>query len=367
MKLLPHAMIPNNLVGLCRKKHTTMRQTTLRTLLKTESGCDPVLPEGTYTHNKSEQLIQLNGGGDIYHFGFDDELKLGSLNFGAIGVDEGIELTKDEYEMLLGRLRNTADPCRQIFIATNPGNPGHFLHDRFYKNKHRSRRVINTTSLDNFFLPKDYIESLQTLEGTAFDRFVMGKWVTYEGAVYPQFTQDHVVEYKGKVHEAIICIDWGFTNPFAAIVFVRMGADTIYAIEEVYQTGLTEEQTKSIVLGLMQRYPVYYVVADPSEPKAIEAFRQAGIPIGGADNDVMGGIRAVQNRLASGTLLINPSCTALIREIQSYSWQDGKDQPVKILDHAIDALRYGVLYWQSAMSEQALVPDVIHEPYGEDF
>jgi len=367
MKLLPHAMIPNNLVGLCRKKHTTMRQTTLRTLLQSESGLPPVLPPDTFTHNKSDQVIKLNGGGDIYHFGFDDELKLGSLNFGAIAVDEGIELKREEYEMLLGRLRNTADPCRQIFIATNPGSPGHFLHDRFYKTKHKNRRVINTTSLDNFFLPKDYIESLETLSGTAYDRFVLGKWVAYEGAVYPQFATEHIVHNKGKIHEALVCIDWGFTNPFCALVFTRIGVDTIHVAEEIYQPGLTQDQSKKIILDIMARYPVYFVTADPSEPASIEAFRRAGIPIQGADNDVIAGIRAVQDRFASGTLLVAPSCTALIRELQSYCWQDGKDQPVKVLDHAVDALRYGVLAWENRMSAGAIVPDVIHEPYGEDF
>jgi len=367
-KLLTHAIIPGNFVGLCRKKHTTLRQTTLRTLLKPEGNLPPVLPEGTYTHNRSEQVIHLHGGGDIYHFGFDEETRLGSLNFGACFVDEAIELDREEYEMLLGRIRNVADPNRQLFMATNPGSPGHFLYRRFALGGRpkRGRRVIHTTSLDNVYLPKDYLKSLKTLSGTAYDRYVLGKWVAYEGAVYPMFSaRQHVRAYKGPWDEAILSVDWGFTHPFVLLVMVRIAADTIYVAEEIVERGLTSGRMTRYASGMLDRYPVYGVACDPSEPAMIAAYQEAGVPADRADNDVMMGIRAVQERLVGGKLLISPNCPNLIKGLQTYQWKKDLDEPVKVADDEVDALRYGVTWWDAHMAVAANVEDAILEPVEE--
>ena len=366
-KLLTHAIIPGNLVGLCRKKHTTLRQSTLRTLLKPEANLPPVLPEGTYTHNKSEQLIHIHGGGDIYHFGFDEEKRLGSLNLGACFIDEGIELEEEEYIMLLGRIRNLADPNRQIFTATNPGAPSHFLYKRFLeKRRNKGRRVICTTSLDNPYLPKDYIRTLKAMTGTAYERYVLGKWTAYEGAVYPMFTtKQHVRQYNGKWSEAVLGVDWGFTHPFVMLIMVRLGADTIYVVDEIVQRGLTSVQMTKHAMGAMDAYPVYGAGCDPSEPAMIESYRDAGVPAEGADNAVMAGIRAVHDRLVSGKLIISPSCTNLIAGMQSYRWKDGRDEPIKLADDEVDALRYGIAWWNENMIPAAIEPDLISEPVEE--
>lgn len=369
-KLIMHAAIPGNFVGLCRKKHTSLRQTTLRTLLMSEGGLPPCLPLGSYSYNKSEQLIKLHGGGEIFTFGFDDWRKVGSLNFGAVGVDEATELDEEEYNMLLGRIRNPADPNRQIFLATNPDSPGHFLYKRFLEKRHPRRKVIHTTTLDNWYLPKDYVETLLTLEGAALQRYVYGKWVAFEGAVYPMFTDEHVVDMPLGA-EFFIGIDWGFSQPLGLLLICHLGDGRLHVVDEIYQKGLVPARITEIVSALCAKHDVYLVSCDPSEPAMIEMLNQAEIPADGADNDVMAGIRLVQEHFSKGLLTISPGCEHLRKELQSYQWQDGKDKPIKAFDHLVDSLRYAIMGWTDGIitTEKKSFgrSPSWHPPQGEDW
>ncbi len=218
-KTLQHALIPNNFVGLCRKEYMALKNTTLRTLLKPDGDLPPVLPEGYYTHHKADHTISIHGGGEIYYFGFDKPSRMGSLGMGAIGIDEGTELDEDEYMMLMGRISNKTDPCRQVFTATNPGPPSHFLHKRFFKDNDSTRTVINTNSYENFFLPQDYLDWLDSLEGADHDRYALGKWVGYEGLVYKIWNRPtHFVHRDGPWQRVVMGFDEGFVHPGTIVV-----------------------------------------------------------------------------------------------------------------------------------------------------
>ena len=64
-----------------------------------------------------------------------------------------------------------------------------------------------------------------------------------------------------------------------------------------------------------------------------------------AENDVLLGIEKTSQWLNNKTLMIAPNCVELIRELDSYQWDEkkaekGDDLPVKSNDHGCDALRY---------------------------
>jgi len=80
---------------------------------------------------------------------------------------------------------------------------------------------------------------------------------------------------------------------------------------------------------------------------------------------VLDGIRLVSTLLAAGKLKVHRSCQALITELPAYVWDDqaalkGEDKPVKIDDHGVDALRYGIMttrgIWQSVIPLAAPQP-----------
>lgn len=128
--------------------------------------------------------------------------KIAGMNLGFVGVDEAIEITEKDWEMLQGRLRLSdlgnkyvrTLPFRQIFCVTNPDTPTHWLHRRFIDRGVGTR--ISSSTEDNPFNPPDYLDRLRRqFAGADFDRFVEGQWVGRTGLVYSDFTDgSHVIE-----------------------------------------------------------------------------------------------------------------------------------------------------------------------------
>ena len=74
-------------------------------------------------------------------------------------------------------------------------------------------------------------------------------------------------------------------------------------------------------------------------------FRRFGQWIWPTVVNVREGIAAVSRWLAEGKLSFDPGCEQCIREFSLYRWEDGgSERPVKEQDHAMDDLRYFVMY-----------------------
>lgn len=377
VKAMLHARYPGNLCALFRKRLHDLRETTLRALLRGDGGLPPALPPDTYEHNRADRTIRISGGGTIYYTGLDRETRLGSLNLGWAGVDEAIEITRDDFTAIRGRLRNTAGPYRQAVLVTNPGPRGHWLYadllagarERKHDGAHTLRKdlildngrvlpdaieVILSSTADNPFLPADYTETLRTLSEQARRRYYGGEWVTFEGLVYDRFDREvHVGgRPEGKALRTVIGVDVGYTNPSVLLPIEALPDGALYVPEEMYQAGLTEEELVAEALQLSRRYPSATFCVDPSAAALIGAFGRARLPVVPADNAVFPGIQRVQGRLLPLTqggrpgLRVSDGCTELIREFESYAWRRGKvglkDEPLKQFDHALDALRYAV-------------------------
>ena len=97
----------------------------------------------------------------------------------------------------------------------------------------------------------------------------------------------------------------------------------------------------------------FYVFIDPSakglseEIKRASAGRMYGI-LKDAENTVVLGIARVQKCLTYGILSVSPEQGNLVDEFGLYEYDKdaldrGKEQPVKMNDHCMDALRYLVM------------------------
>lgn len=358
-KLLSHAMIPGNFVGLCRKTYAALKQTTLRTLLKSDGDLPPVLPEGYYVHHKADHTISIHGGGEIYYFGFDDPKRLGSLGMGAIGIDEGTELDKDEYTMLMGRISNQVDPCRQVFTATNPGAPSHFLHKRFFKDKDSTRELIETNSFGNFFLPEDYIAWLKTLSGTDYERYALGKWTAYEGLVWQHWNRDtHRVHRSGPWKRIIIGFDEGFVHPAAIVVIGFDSDDRAHIIETWRESGVLPDEFVAKVKWFHKSYKSERVWGSPEAAALIDQLVKENVPTEAANNDVMPGIRTISQKLTvqkdgKPGLTVEPSCEEWVEEVEGYCWIKNKEKPQKVKNDLMDATRYAL--HSDANEEKAMI------------
>lgn len=85
-------------------------------------------------------------------------------------------------------------------------------------------------------------------------------------------------------------------------------------------------------------------IIDPSATSFHAEMRQAGFKVRKARNDVADGIRETAMCMTKGKVKYADDLPELAKEFAGYVWDakaDG-DAPLKVNDHLMDALRYGV-------------------------
>ena len=342
---------------LARKCLVNLKMTTLLTLLQGDGQVPPILPMGTYTHEIANKTIRLNKGGSIVYMGLDEPTKLGSMQLTGAAVDECAELDEQDWIALKGRLRITIYNLRnQLYGACNPSSPSHFLATRFGITSEKAMAdtaCILTKSSDNWYLSQDYLDSLNTITGIAKRRYVEGLWVASDNMVYSgwnrsDFMQERKVE-QGKWDRTILACDIGFSNP-SAFLLIRVDWDNRIHIErEFYKNQQTETDLIARLQDWHKEYNPEAILVDPSQPGFITTACNQGLPCKGANNEVVDGIQRVRDQMVMGgdgypRFTVDPTCTNLMKELESYEVDPDTDKPIKAMDHACDAMRYGLAY-----------------------
>lgn len=356
---------PGNRGALVRKEGASIRESTLKTLLHGNEKTPPVIPpDWVVSHNKNEKRIvhktrDPNRTSEIVYTGVDKgandkyPTKLGSTEFGWIGVDEVIEIDKQDWDWLETRLRHPV-PINQIFGATNPASPEHWLYKMFHEGNNETTELIRSTPYDNPFLTEGYINRLEERysSGIMRDRMLQGKWVAAEGRVYPEFSREsHVVtsnDYRERQFKRYVAgADSGWKNPRAVLVAGITGSGDIYVLDEFYEqrTGIEAVAEWAERRGWKKKLGRCH--HDPSEPEEIEKLTKLGIQTEKGINDIVPGISKVSEFIQEGgrDLYISSNCENLIAEFLSYQYPDDdeEEQPIKEDDHLMDALRYMIM------------------------
>lgn len=248
----------------------------------------------------------------------------------------------------------------KFWFNCNPDNPSHWFKKNWIdKAKDKKLLYLHFTMDDNLSLSEDIKERYRGLYvGVFFKRFILGLWVVAEGAIYDMFDEHknvYQVLPKKITHypEPTIAVDYGTTNPLAALLCLD-GETHLYIEDEYYFNSRaegyqkTDEQYVADLEKWLQSYygpdPDVCFVVDPSAASFITALRLHGYRVREADNEVLDGIRLVSTLMSKRVLQINKQCKNLIREILGYVWDDSgkveKEKPLKMNDHAVDALRY---------------------------
>jgi PBSX family phage terminase large subunit len=321
---------------------TTLRKSTLRILLEPEGDRLPVLPLGSYEHNKVERVIQLNSGGTILYTGCDDPLSIRSINAGDVFVDEVSELNEKEYLELLFRLRVNVGGLR-LYSATNPASKAHFLYRRFEVEKDPlTKRIIYASALDNIFLPQNNLDWLNQMTGDSRARYVEGRWCDTEKMIYPGFTcTDHVKDISKNYKRYIIGVDYGYSSPSAVLLCGVDEDGKLFVIEEWYKARQLISTIIKKIEGMIDKIGPndVRIVVDPSAAGLIAECEAKGLPAQKANNEVLLGIDRVRDYIDTKRLIVNSSCINFIREISGYIF-DEVGKPVKMEDHTLDALKY---------------------------
>lgn len=298
------------------------------------------------------------------------ESKLRGLTAAGAYVDEATLLPQTFWTQLLARLSVEG---AKLFATTNPDGPNHWLRQEFLlRVGELNLRHWHFTLDDNPFLPAQYVADLKAeYTGLWYRRFIEGQWCLAEGAIFDMFDADrHVVDILPPIQRWIaLGVDYGTTNPFAALV-LGIGTDgVLYLAHEwwwnskIQRRQLTDVEYSKAVRDWLDGLPMagtdlrgirpQFTVVDPSAASFIAQIWQDGLtPIAG-NNEVLNGIRTVSSLLAQGKLRIHRSCSHLLDEIPGYSWDadkaaKGEDAPIKVDDHGCDAMRYAIHTTESA-------------------
>lgn len=271
-------------------------------------------------------------------------------------IDEITNIPEGFFKMLLSRLSvNNA----KLFATCNPDSPFHWLKRDFIDNPQLDMKVFKFRLEDNPSLNEDYISNLKKeYSGLWYKRFIDGQWVLAEGVVYDFFDNDlHTIRLPpGPAEYYVVGIDYGTVNPtaFTLVGYNRQYFPNMWVEKEYYYSSKEYNRQKSDteyvedLKKFIANLPVRGIFIDPSAASLkIEMQHQNVQNIYDADNDVLNGIRFTSKLISNGTLKICQNCTNLMKEFQTYRWdekaeQRGEDKPIKDNDHILDSLRYSI-------------------------
>jgi hypothetical protein len=381
----------------CRQFLPELKITTLKTFL------DVVPPELIEEYRVADGIVRIKAvGGKISNVifrGLEEPDKHRSLNLSGFWIDESNQVTEAAFLLLQGRLRGPG--LRKGILTTN--SSGHdwawrwFVKKDMMKNEAIKGMFVNiyAPSTENTHLPDGYVETmLATWSEERIKREIYADEDTFEGQVYHEFRQDLHVIQPFAIPDGwtrVAGIDHGYRNP-AAWVWGAVDFDgNLYIYREFYnREWLIEEICKGKKDGFklhpgvvdMMKVPgttppryekLDWAKIDPStkaqrnerEGRKLSDFDlyaenlPEDFPLQTANNDVTPGIDKVKTYLKPNPktgkprLFIFNSCANLIEEIGKYKYPqltvgqigktNEKENPLKVDDHACDALRYLVM------------------------
>lgn len=359
--------------------------------------------------NKSEGKIEFPNGSVIYFGALDELSKVRSINADVIYIEQSEELTDTAFytELMLrlgrGDVSKRGEGYSQMLLVVQPESEEHWIYKRFHEyydatnayerekrdveshNKHCPNDLWDYRSYDeilnsikarrtkahfhysqNDFLPqfqKDYYDDLKNEDYELWLRYSAGKWGKLTGIIYPNFdTECNRTSFDIYSFGA----DFGYNNP-SAFLLLAWYDNECYVLDEVYETELTNWeliQKCNEMLFRNKLLPEHLDLGygDKAEPDRIKEFNDAGYPMVGGIKDVNAKITTTKQT----KIHIHPRCVNTIKEIKGYKYRTNRegiltDEPIKVNDHAMDALGYGVYGYRGALSPSKPKPANYYE------
>lgn len=327
-----------------------------------------------------------------------------------VGFDELGQWPNDgPYRKLLACLRSAHGVTKlRMRASANPGGAGHqWIKRRFiyhapmgFKARldpdtgHKVMFIPSRVTDNKILLQKDpkYIGRLKGVGSPELVRaWLEGDWSVVTGAYFSEFSiSQHVVEpFKIPEHWLRFrCFDWGSSKPSACLwcavsdgELSRYPRGSIVVYKEYYTSSspnvglkLTVEEVADGIKSLTNE-DITYSVADTSifaqdgGESMAERFARKGVMFRPADKKRIPGWEQIRRRLKGEDgkphLFIFGTCSNLIRTLPAIQHDARKPEDIDTdgEDHALDALRYGLMsrpYAVDAPSKQEPIRGVEH-------
>jgi len=332
--------VPHNIL-VVRKVAATLRHSVFalfKKLINEES------LDSFFKINESNLEITALNGNKIIFKGLDDPEKIKSITgITSIWVEEATELREEDLEQLNLRLRGETKHYKQIIITFNPVSAHHWLKKRFFDKKKDNVYFLKTIYKDNPFIDEEYkkqLESLAIENPHYYKIYALGEWGNLEGLIYPAY--DEIEEMPQFFEDEFIGLDFGFNHAYA-LIHVKIEKRDLYVDELIYERETTNAK---VIEKVNRKYPFVkniQIYADSARSDLISEWRENGFNVLNANKSVFDGIMAVK----SFNLKITSRSSNVLKELSSYAWKRNKDgvyldEPVKINDDAMDAIRYAL-------------------------
>jgi len=293
------------------------------------------------THNKAENTFTY--GDHIVEFlSVDEPQKIRGRKRNIAFLNEANELNIEDFRQINMR-------CTDFLILDfNPSDPVHWIYDEIIPRDDCDTWI--TTYKDNKFLSKDLVFEIERMKERDPDywrvygegqkavysaRQIFNNWNFLPYDEFPEFDP---------AAEAVIGLDFGFSNDESAATLIFKKNDKLFIHELLYKKGMTNSDLVEYFKKLGYEDVLFY--ADAAEPKSIEQIKRDGLLIKPAIKG-QGSINAGISLLKEFDIYVSKESKNIIKEYNNYYWEELKDgtivnKPKDKFNHAMDSIRYGV-------------------------
>ena len=338
--------------ALCGKTVTSLRRNIVSGLLETLRSfgfeCRDVL-------SRSYADISLCGRSNrFYFFGGRDASSaalIQGMTLHGVLFDEVALMPRSFVEQALARC---SPEGAKFWFNCNPEHPLHWFYTEWIQKAGEKHMLyLHFRMEDNPSLSPRVIKRYASLySGAFYERFVRGNWVAADGLVYPEAASGAYTKEvpPTPAERSYLSCDYGTVNP-TSIGLWGLHGGVWYREREFYYDARkegrqkTDEEYYAELDALADGRSIAAVIIDPSAASFAECIRRHGkYRVQKARNDVLDGIRRVQEQLRQGKIAVSPACRDTLREFSLYAWDEnaGGDRVKKEHDHAMDDLRYFV-------------------------
>lgn len=321
-------------ISIVRKSMPSLKRSVLREFI---SFLESIGEYSDRVHNKSSQIIEVQGN-FVEFFSLDNYEKIKGAKRDVAYLNEVTEIDYEAANQIFLRTRE------RIIMDMNPSDTFHWV---WNMREREDLEYIHSTYLDNPFLEPQEIAQIES-----YREVDENYWRIY-GLGLPGVRQTTIYSHWTTFRDAgdIISTNWGLDigyNHKTALIKCQERADgALLFTEEFVSSGLT---TGDIISEIERREIKGHIWCDSARPDMIEDLRRKKILAKGAEKAVSEGIIYLKSK----KMLIHEESTSILEELRHYRWKSAGeligDEPVKINDDCMDAMRYAAYSSRSKTS-----------------
>jgi phage terminase large subunit len=320
---------PNKVISIVRKTFPALRATVMRDFFEIMKELEIYDKQH---HNMSENIYRFTNGSIVEFFSVDDEQKIRGRKRDIGWCNEANELWFEDFQQL-----NMRTEGKMIFDY-NPSDSSSWL----YELPEEETITIKSTYRDNPFLPesiKRQIEDLKRTDEALYQIYALGERAISKSNIYNNWTflPNRPVRFQNYIYG----LDFGYNHP-TALIRIYWHEKDIFIEPVIYESYLTT----SMLIDKMAQMGVektVEIIADYARPEIIAEMQIAGYDVQNANKVVKKGIDNVKT---FGVFCMDDK--NLKKEYENYKWKKVgdtiTDEPIKLHDDAMDAIRYGTHY-----------------------